>query len=416
MGSSPSAELQSAEDALLTFGRDWWKTARGSAAALPPAFDVIDVPIPGERSVHTLHRAAPPPGQDALTSANRPPLVLLHGFGSGAAMFYGALPALSEAYPGDVYAVDMLGCGLSSRPRGDEDPACAPDAQPESVEQFWADALEAWRVQLGLTKIVVCGHSMGGYAAVCYAERHPGACDRIVLASPVGLPLQPPGSEERLRERTAAMPFFRRFLFSAAVSAWEGGTTPFALAAVPGGKALLDSLYVKRRFPDAAWVPKPLILDYLHANWANGACSAGGHAHATLLRPGAWAKRPLAPRLERLDVAVRFVYGATDWMDANHARKVLRRRSGAGAEARLWIVDGAGHQLYVDQPAAFAEAVLAACAGSARAPGRPAGPGIEVRVGARSARRRFGLVPAGKRKRGADADETRPPASTKARM
>ena len=49
----------------------------------------------------------------------------------------------------------------------------------------------------------------------------------------------------------------RIFLFSAAVSAWEGGTTPFALAAVPGGKALLDSLYVKRRFPDAAWVPKP---------------------------------------------------------------------------------------------------------------------------------------------------------------
>ena len=49
------------------------------------------------------------------------------------------------------------------------------------VEEFLAGGLEAWRAAEGHERLVLCGHSLGSYVAVCYAERHPERVQQLVL-------------------------------------------------------------------------------------------------------------------------------------------------------------------------------------------------------------------------------------------
>eukprot|EP00811_Abedinium_folium_P035651 NODE_8426_length_1496_cov_9.563185.p1 GENE.NODE_8426_length_1496_cov_9.563185~~NODE_8426_length_1496_cov_9.563185.p1 ORF type:complete len:492 (+),score=79.50 NODE_8426_length_1496_cov_9.563185:161-1477(+) len=51
--------------------------------------------------------------------------------------------------------------------------------------------IEGWRKQLNIQKIVLAGHSLGGYIAFNYAESYPDRVDELVLCSPCGLPRRP---------------------------------------------------------------------------------------------------------------------------------------------------------------------------------------------------------------------------------
>ena len=84
---------------------------------------------------------------------------------------------------------------------------------------------------------------------------------------------------------------------------------------------------------------KPLIQEYLYNNWISGPPSVGGHAHTSLLKPGAWAKKPLELRIPNMKVAnINFVYGVQDWMTPGNAFRLqqtvaARRLAGGYAEA-----------------------------------------------------------------------------------
>lgn len=45
--------------------------------------------------------------------------------------------------------------------------------------------MDRWRLANKIEKMVLCGHSLGGYLSVCYAEKYPQRIDKLVLASPV---------------------------------------------------------------------------------------------------------------------------------------------------------------------------------------------------------------------------------------
>ncbi|CAN0508547.1 unnamed protein product, partial [Ectocarpus sp. 12 AP-2014] len=51
--------------------------------------------------------------------------------------------------------------------------------------------------------MVLCGHSLGGYLSVCYAEKYPQRIDKLVLASPVRQPTEDGvgGQQRFVRER-----------------------------------------------------------------------------------------------------------------------------------------------------------------------------------------------------------------------
>ena len=117
-------------------------------------------------------------------------LVMLHGYGAGLGFFYKNFEGLSRNKGWKIYALDMLGMGRSSRPpfriRAKDRQASITEA-----EDWFIDALEEWRVQKKMDRFTLLGHSLGGYMAVAYALKYPGHLNKLILASPVGIPEDP---------------------------------------------------------------------------------------------------------------------------------------------------------------------------------------------------------------------------------
>ena len=359
-----------AEARLLNSGLEWWRTISRDHQL---SWTVRDVSI---HDVDGMHRTKA--GTEALqihtieyhcagkTPAPAvPALVCLHGFGFGAALYYAALPALAAEWNGAVFAVDTLGCGLSSRPRWPF--AMGSSCDPTQAEQYFVDALEAWRQNVGLETMVLIGHSVGGYLAVAYAERHPERCARLVLASPVGVP-EPPAS---LKPWQDSRPLVLRIVFAL----WRRGHSPFTLAKQLGQGRKMMTGYVTRRFADGqGWIPKPELIEYLvRCVWCGGPHSAGGRVHSTLLAPGgvppdtqgelAYARKPIGGRILAPSMPnVACIYGEYDWMNWRNAKDVAVAAAAARPLALVRVAQ-ATHQLMIDNPRGFADAVLATARG-----------------------------------------------------
>jgi cardiolipin-specific phospholipase len=165
MGSAPSA-LVRAEDDILRAGVDWYSGLPGKKPEAKVTFAATDTPIGPGLHIHTVEYGL----ESVSKAADALPLVCMHGFAWGLGAYYTALPGLAERWPGKVYAIDSLGCGLSSRPRWHLGHGI--ECRVEEAEAFFVDGLEAWRAAMRIEKMVLMGHSLGGYVAIAYAERY----------------------------------------------------------------------------------------------------------------------------------------------------------------------------------------------------------------------------------------------------
>ena len=367
MGGASSAPAR-AEQALLRGGYSWylkWCSRREQVPKI--SIYTQDVPIGDSQHIHTVEyvKEDDRPPTDDQDNNDDPPLVCMHGFGTGVGIYYAALPALADRWRGRVIAIDTLGCGQSSRPRWElgHGEAC----NVADAEDFFVGGLERWRVAMKIDRMVLMGHSLGGYLAVAYAERYPKHVDRLVLVSAVGTP-EPP-SELVERHENAPFPF------SLLLSLWADGWSPFTVAKLGLADAIL-SRYVHARFSNASWVLKEPLKQYLIGTWTGGNNSAGGYAHATLLRPGglgelAYAREPMGTtRIPGLPDGLRIsaIYGERDWMDWRHMARVRAnltirraRREGSGPTIEILHVANANHNVQVDNPLGFVDAVIATC-------------------------------------------------------
>lgn len=369
MGAAHSAAIR-AEQELLHAGNSWYQTWRkqkngGKLSAVGDiSFTTKDVAIGGGLSIHTVQYVHTTDEQARKENESESPLVCMHGFGTGLGIYYASLPALAERWHGKVYAIDTLGCSLSSRPRWHLDHGAS--CKVSEAEDFFVDGLERWRHEMRLDRMVLMGHSLGGYLAVAYAERHPERVERLILVSAVGTP-EPPKELEAAHE--AAPLAFRMVL-----GAWKSGWSPFTVAKLGLGRTMLNR-YVSMRFSDASWVKKPELEAYLHGSWTGANNSAGGYAHSTLLRPGglgelAYAREPMgARRIPSLAVErISAIYGDRDWMRWEHmdeARQVVsRNHPGRGPNIEILHVADANHNVQVDNPLGFVDAVMATAQGS----------------------------------------------------
>jgi abhydrolase domain-containing protein 4 len=114
------------------------------------------------------------------------PLLLVHGFGMGAALWVMNIDELAKNRT--VYAIDMLGFGRSARPK------FAKDAL-EAEKQF-VKSIEEWRCKMNLDKMIVLGHSMGGYLAASYAIEYPDRVKHLIMADAWGIP-EPPTKNDK---------------------------------------------------------------------------------------------------------------------------------------------------------------------------------------------------------------------------
>lgn len=109
-------------------------------------FEQNQIPIGDDLTINTIHTYNP----KAKRSDKRSPLVLLHGFGAGIGFWLLNIDALAEQHE-HVYAIDLLGCGRSSRPRFRA-------KTTDEAERFFVDALERWRIQMKLDKMILLGN------------------------------------------------------------------------------------------------------------------------------------------------------------------------------------------------------------------------------------------------------------------
>ncbi len=102
-----------------------------------------------------------------------PALLLIHGMAGSSATWEAIIPRLSANYR--VIAPDLLGHGMSAKPRGDY-----------SLGAF-AVWLRDFLDELGLQRVTVIGQSLGGGIAMQFGYQHRNYCERLVLIGSGGL-------------------------------------------------------------------------------------------------------------------------------------------------------------------------------------------------------------------------------------
>lgn len=273
-------------------------------------------------------------------------LTRLIGYGAGLGFFYKNFEGLSRVKGWKVYALDLLGMGRSTRPPFK---VHAKDRQASitEAEDWFIDALEEWRVKKKIDKFTLLGHSLGGYLAVAYALKYPGHLNKLVLASPVGIPEDPyavkaempnsaepglaneatqnqdggidssssnnsdnvtPGdnnnflnarskAEKSLKAGEQAPPVNpRRPLPKWLVYLWDANISPFSLVRWGGplGPRFVSG-WTSRRFSHLPAEESKVLHDYAYSLFRQR--GSGEYALAYILAPGAFARSPLIRRI-----------------------------------------------------------------------------------------------------------------------
>lgn len=215
------------------------------------------------------------------------PLVLLHDCGATHDTFSEVIARLAGSFR--VIAPDLPGFGGSEKP----DPqryAYGFDAFSESVFDLVA--------ALGLGRVHVCGHGMGGGVALTLAARHPAIVHRMCLVDTAVYPTNENGLDRAGRIPVVGAVLFRQLMGSALFRAYLQGTVYAGASRIPAGR--LDALY-----------------DSFNAPAARQAL------HATL--HGTADTRPLVARLPRVTSDALVVWGRDDQRaPVEHGRRLAR--------------------------------------------------------------------------------------------
>jgi pimeloyl-ACP methyl ester carboxylesterase len=258
----------------------------------------------------------------AFVRAGRgPALLLLHGLGCDHRTWAPVLARLSRHFT--VIAPDLLGHGLSDKPRADYSVA------------GYANGMRDLLTVLGVERATVVGHSLGGGVAMQFAYQFPERTERLVLVAPGGM-----GREVSPLLRAASLPGA-----GLALAALTAGPVRRANRAAVGALSRTGL----RRFRDA-----PELAD-IYARLCDPA------ARAAFLRVLCgvvdWRGQVVtmtdrAYLTEQMPTCI--VWGAEDAViPARHAA-IARQCS---PTARVQVLPGAGHFPHRDHPERFVKIV-----------------------------------------------------------
>lgn len=104
---------------------------------------------------------------------NAPAIILIHGFGASLQTWDAWAQGLSRKHR--VIRFDLPGSGLS-----------LPDPAADYTDARSIELLLALMDRLGLPRVSIAGHSIGGRIAWTFAATHPDRVDRLVLVAPDG--------------------------------------------------------------------------------------------------------------------------------------------------------------------------------------------------------------------------------------
>ncbi|MCC6410619.1 MAG: alpha/beta hydrolase [Saprospiraceae bacterium] len=113
-------------------------------------------------------------------------ILFIHGLGSYLPAWKNTIEGLRGQYR--CIAIDLPGYGKSDKGN-----------LPGSM-RYYADVVKSVADQLGLKKIVIAGHSMGGQIAVTTALAYPELVDKLVLVAPAGFETFNKGQRQWFRD------------------------------------------------------------------------------------------------------------------------------------------------------------------------------------------------------------------------
>lgn len=104
--------------------------------------------------------------------SDRPPLLLVHGFGASTDHWRKNIEGLSPQF--EVWAIDLLGFGRSTK------------ADVTYSGDLWRDQLHEFITEVIGRPAVLAGNSLGGYASLCVAAQRPESVAGLILLNPAG--------------------------------------------------------------------------------------------------------------------------------------------------------------------------------------------------------------------------------------
>ena len=255
------------------------------------------------------------------------PMLLIHGFGNEAHIWDDFAPVVAEHYR--VLALDLRGHGESAwDPEGRYD-----------YEDHMAD-LDCVTAALGIDRMVVVGHSLGGRVSMLYAGRHPERFAGLVIVDSA------PELEARGIVRIRMEVEEHRDPSFQSVAEYEDILAHNYPAATPDALKRMARHGLKQR-DDGRYVLK---MDTVYRS----ATAASMNADELAAREEENA-RAMWTALEKLPSPTLVVRGAaSDIMSADVADRMV---DDVLPNGRLAIVPQAGHSVMTDNPDAFAKAV-----------------------------------------------------------
>ena len=272
------------------------------------------------------------PGVDGLSlhllqwSDEGPPLLFLHGFDNDAHVWEEFAPTLAPYYR--TLALDQRGHGESDW-----------DTEGRYDHETMARDVEAVLDTLGIKRVALVGHSLGGRVAIRFSGRNPERMAGLVIVD-CGPEFDPRGVTRIQLETQTADPSFR------SVEAFGDLLARRYPEAEPATLERLAGHWLRRR-PDGRFEPKT----------DPGFGRVRGEMSAEPSRD--WAREEAArlwDALERTPCPTLVIRGAaSDVLDPDTAERMAEE---ALPKGRLEVIPRAGHSVMLDNPKAFQEALV----------------------------------------------------------
>lgn len=245
------------------------------------------------------------------------PVVLLHGIPTGPALWRHVMPLVDGAR---LLAWEMVGyAGSIAEGQG----------RAIGVAQQ-AEYLRQWLDVLGLERVVIAGHDLGGGVAHILAVRHPGRCAGLLLTNCVGYDSWPIPSVKLLR------------------------TLGGVVRRLPNGvvKQGIFQMLMRRGHDD-----QRVASESLETHWAHYAMGVAGEALIRQMRAlDVHDTRDVSPQLARLrGLPARVVWGVADRFQKVEYGERFARDLGVPLER----IEGGKHFTPEDHPERIADALRA---------------------------------------------------------